>query len=64
MSLSYMNKLNSFKDSSLKNTHNNEEHRKDKESKDQHEKVLCNHCGRTSSNGIRCIGMCVADNDY
>ena len=26
--------------------------------------VLCEHCKRTSSNGIRCIGMCVADNDY
>ncbi len=26
--------------------------------------VLCNHCKRTASNGIRCIGMCVADNDY
>ncbi len=28
------------------------------------EKVLCNHCKRTSSNGIRCLGICVADNDY
>ena len=28
------------------------------------EKVLCNHCMRTSSNGIRCMGICVADNDY
>ena len=28
------------------------------------EKILCNHCKRTSSNGIRCLGMCVADNDY
>ena len=27
-------------------------------------KVLCNHCKRTPSNGIRCLGMCVADNDY
>jgi len=26
--------------------------------------ILCNHCGRTSSNGVRCLGMCVADNDY
>ena len=26
--------------------------------------VLCNHCKRTASNGIRCLGMCVADNDY
>ncbi len=26
--------------------------------------VLCNHCKRTPTNGIRCLGMCVADNDY
>ena len=28
------------------------------------ERILCNHCKRTSSNGIRCLGICVADNDY
>ena len=28
------------------------------------EKILCHHCKRTASNGIRCLGMCVADNDY
>ncbi len=28
------------------------------------EKILCNHCLRTASNGIRCMGICVADNDY
>ena len=27
-------------------------------------KILCNHCKRTASNGIRCLGICVADNDY
>ena len=26
--------------------------------------ILCIHCKRTASNGIRCLGMCVADNDY
>ena len=26
--------------------------------------VLCQHCKRTADNGIRCLGMCVADNDY
>ena len=26
--------------------------------------ILCNHCKRTISNGVRCLGMCVADNDY
>ena len=59
-----MNKLTSFNDSSFKKIHNNEGNRKKNESKDQEEKILCNHCGRTSSNGIRCLGICVADNDY
>ena len=22
------------------------------------EKILCNHCKRTASNGIRCLGIC------
>ena len=26
--------------------------------------ILCIHCKRTQSNGVRCLGMCVADNDY
>ena len=26
--------------------------------------ILCNHCKRTASNGVRCLGMCVSDNDY
>ena len=32
--------------------------------KQKEEKILCNHCLRTASNGIRCMGICVADNDY
>ena len=32
--------------------------------KQKEEKILCSHCKRTSSNGIRCMGICVADNDY
>ena len=28
------------------------------------QRILCNHCRRTASNGIRCLGMCVADSDY
>ena len=51
-----MHKLNSFKDSSFKKKYPSKE--------DQKEKVLCNHCGRTRNNGIRCLGICVADNDY
>tara|TARA_Y100001968_G_C18881306_1_gene491861 strand:+ start:414 stop:578 length:165 start_codon:yes stop_codon:yes gene_type:complete len=27
-------------------------------------KILCTHCKRTIDNGIRCMGICVADNDY
>ena len=26
--------------------------------------ILCKHCKRTASNGVRCLGMCVADNEY
>ena len=59
-----MIKLNSFQDSSFDKKHNNEENQTEIESQDIQEKVLCNHCGRTSSNGIRCLGICVADNDY
>ena len=59
-----MNKLDSFNDSSFKKKYSNEELQKDKESVDKEEKVLCNHCGRTSNNGIRCLGICVADNEY
>ena len=59
-----MNKLNRFKDSSFEKKNSSEENHKNNESKDQQEKVLCNHCGRTSNNGIRCLGICVADNDY
>lgn len=28
------------------------------------EKVLCPHCLRTATNGIKCQGICVADSDY
>jgi len=28
------------------------------------EPVLCQHCGRTASNGLVCVGMCVADSGY
>ncbi len=27
-------------------------------------RVLCNYCLRTSSNGNRCIGRCVEDSEY
>jgi NMD protein affecting ribosome stability and mRNA decay len=28
------------------------------------EKVLCPHCKRTATNGIKCQGICVSDNGY
>ena len=28
------------------------------------EKILCPHCKRTATNGIKCQGICVADSDY
>ena len=59
-----MNNLNSFKDSSYAKEYSNETKKDNNEKNKQLEKVLCNHCGRTFSNGIRCQGICVADNDY
>ena len=59
-----MNKLHILKDTSLENNDNNEKNNRINKSNIKHEKVLCNHCGRTASNGIRCKGFCVADNDY
>ena len=59
-----MNKLNSYKDSSFEENDSNDEDQLNKETDKKSEKVLCNHCGRTINNGIRCLGICVADNDY
>jgi hypothetical protein len=28
------------------------------------EKILCPHCQRTATNGIKCKGICVSDSDY
>ena len=59
-----MNKLNSIKDSSFEENDSYEENQKGDESINKLEKVLCNHCGRTKVNGIRCLGICVAENEY
>ncbi len=29
----------------------------------ENEKVLCPHCQRTATNGIKCKGICVADDN-
>ena len=55
-----MNNLNHYTYSSFEEKDSCDEKQKDKKL----EKILCNHCGRTSSNGIRCLGICVADNEY
>ena len=55
-----MNLSNSTEESiSLKNQNNSEINLTS-----ENDTILCNHCKRTASNGIRCLGMCVADNDY
>jgi hypothetical protein len=30
----------------------------------EREKILCPHCQRTATNGIKCKGICVAESDY
>ena len=55
-----MNKLDNLKDSSTGRTNSS----KEKQENNKLEKVLCNHCGRTHNNGIRCLGICVSDNEY
>ena len=37
---------------------------KEIERETENEKILCSHCQRTASNGIKCKGICVADSDY
>ena len=59
-----MNKLISLKDSSYEENDSNKQNQRNNQSKNKLEEILCNHCGRTKSNGLRCLGICVADNDY
>lgn len=51
-------KIQNEKDSFTANTNININQETEKE------KVLCSHCQRTATNGIKCKGICVADNDY
>ena len=59
-----MNKKNNLAKSHLNNNLKNEANKNFDKKNVKEEKVLCNHCGRTAYNGIRCLGICVADNDY
>ena len=36
----------------------------DKNQDQDNEKVLCPHCLRTASNGLKCKGICISDSDY
>ncbi len=59
-----MTKFNSLQDFSFAENEANKENKENNESNNKIEKVLCNYCGRTKSNGIRCLGICVADSEY
>ena len=59
-----MKKIDRLKDYSLKKNNRNQENQKDNIVDSKTEKILCKHCRRTVSNGIRCQGICVADNEY
>jgi hypothetical protein len=36
----------------------------EQETETETEKILCPHCQRTTTNGIKCKGICVSDSDY
>ena len=59
-----MNKLIKLKDCSLNKNKSFQESQKNSLDENKIEKILCDHCGRSASNGIRCLGICVADSDY
>tara|TARA_Y100001968_G_scaffold294317_1_gene300836 strand:+ start:445 stop:624 length:180 start_codon:yes stop_codon:yes gene_type:complete len=59
-----MSKLSRLEDYSFEKNNSDGEISKGNVKDKNMEKVLCNHCGRTVSNGIRCLGICVADNEY
>ena len=59
-----MNKFERLKDYSLEKNNSNQKIHKENSEDNKIEKVLCHHCGRSASNGIRCLGICVADNEY
>ncbi len=46
------------------NTENTQTNHQQTYSEEKNEKILCPHCKRTATNGIKCKGICVADNDY
>ena len=65
--LFYMDNISFLENSSIFiqcQTKEYEDNKKIDENNKISEKILCNHCGRTAGNGIRCLGICVADNEY
>ncbi len=54
-----MNKLNI-----LTNTKKSFIEQSEENKKVDPDKILCKYCQRTRTNGIRCMGICVSDNEY
>ena len=44
--------------------HSEKDDRKELKTSIEDNTILCNHCKRTASNGIKCKGICVSDSDY
>ncbi|MDG3494462.1 MULTISPECIES: hypothetical protein [Pseudanabaena] len=40
------------------------DHHSQTKSERKEELILCSHCLRTATNGIKCQGICVADSNY
>jgi len=36
----------------------------EKKQDQENEQILCPHCLRTATNGLKCKGICVSDNNY
>ena len=63
----YMDKIKNLEnafDGTYYINNNSQDNVEEEGHKNKIEKVLCQHCGRTAENGIRCLGICVADNEY
>ena len=50
--------------SNIDNSNQEEINTQESSTQIENEKILCPHCKRTSTNGIKCKGICVSDSDY
>ena len=54
-----------FNHYTIKNNSNRfSENNDDRTLNHQDTQILCKHCHRTKTNGLRCIGKCIEDSDY